>query len=192
MKLFVGVAGTHSTGKTTFCNELRQKLETHDIVVAMIPSFGKLAVELKIPLLHNHTYESTMWFIDKTIEAQDNTPHNSNVILVDRPVIDAFAYWKAAVEHRKHPVCEIELKKVHDVVKQQTPLYNYLLATELDHTIPIAANRNNDQDFRISVDSHLKDLLQRHGPNHRILSSSNRSAVLNGLINNILNDLKNG
>lgn len=188
-KLIVGVTGTHSTGKTTFCNELRQKLETHAIATAMVPSFGKLAVQLNIPVLHQHTYDSTIWFINKTIEAQSHASHKSTVVLVDRPVIDAFAYWRAAIDHRRVPMCEVELTKLRDIVEQQTPIYNYLVATEIDHNIPIAPNRDNDQMFRTSVDKHLKDTLQDLRIHHHILSSSNRSAVLNGLMEGILNDL---
>lgn len=188
-KLIVGVTGTHSTGKTTFCNELQQKLKTHDIAVAMVPSFGKLAVQLNIPVLHEHTYDSTIWFINKTIEAQAHTSNNSTVVLVDRPVIDAFAYWRAAIDHRRVPMCEVELAKLRDVVEQQIPIYNYLVATEIDQTIPIAPNRNNDQIFRKNVDKHLKDTLQNLKIHHHILSTSNRSSVLNGLTEGILNDL---
>ena len=68
--VFLGVTGTHSTGKSTFCEALKVSLECKGICVATIPSFGKLAVQQGIPLLTQHTYDSTMWFIDRTLEAQ--------------------------------------------------------------------------------------------------------------------------
>ncbi|MBN0336182.1 AAA family ATPase, partial [Pseudomonas aeruginosa] len=96
----IGVAGTHSTGKSTFCRELKAGLELRDIRVETVPSFGALAAQQGIPLLTQHTYDSTMWFIDRTLEAEHAARTNAEVVLVDRPVIDAVAYWSAAVEYR--------------------------------------------------------------------------------------------
>lgn len=190
-KLFIGVAGTHSTGKSTFCIELAEMLEGMDISVAIVPSFGKLAVSQKIPILKDHTFLSTMWFINKTINAQEKAASKSNVVLVDRPVIDAFAYWKAAINYRNAGVCSNEISTVRTIVESQSSIYNYLLATELDHTIKLGLGRDGDCEFRASVDMHLKQLLNDLQVPHTKLHPSNKQSLLADLTEKIIIQLRN-
>jgi len=93
-KYLIGVAGTHSTGKSSFCRALHESLKRNDIKVSAVPSFGRLAVKLGIPLLKDHTYESTLWFINKTLEAKKIALDSSDVVIVERPEIDSFLIGK--------------------------------------------------------------------------------------------------
>lgn len=174
----IGVAGTHSTGKSTFCNELRTALESKGIRVETIPSFGALAVQQGIPLLTQHTYDSTMWFIDRTLEAEQAARANAEVVIVDRPIIDAVAYWNAAVEYRGCEVAAHEIEAIGALMIGHSPNYTTVLATKLDPSIALGPGRDTDSRYRAAVDAHLHELLNRHSIQHQVLSPGAREALL--------------
>ncbi len=176
--IVIGVAGTHSTGKSTFCKELKAGLELKDIRVETVPSFGALAVQQGIPLLTQHTYDSTMWFIERTLEAEHAARAKADVVLVDRPVIDAVAYWCAAVEYRGINIATHELETIGSLMINHGPNYTTVLATKLDHSIALGPGRDTDSWFRTAVDTHLHDLLDRHAIAHRVLSPPARNRIL--------------
>ncbi|MDD1150256.1 ATP-binding protein [Pseudomonas sp. TNT2022 ID357] len=176
--LVIGIAGTHSTGKSTFCNELRTVLESRGIRVETIPSFGALAVQQGIPLLNQHTYDSTMWFIDRTLEAEQVARANAEVVLVDRPVIDAVAYWNAAVEFRGDEVAAHEVEAIGALMIGHSPNYTTVLATKLDPSIALGPGRDTDSRYRAAVDAHLHELLNRHSIHHQVISPGVREALL--------------
>ncbi|MNU92639.1 hypothetical protein D3C71_825630 [compost metagenome] len=184
--VMIGVTGTHSTGKSTFCSDLRQLLEQQDIRVASIPSFGKLAQEQGIPLLTNHTYDSTMWFIDRTLEAQQAAIVDADVVLVDRPIIDAVAYWNAAVEYRGTSATTQEIDAVHAVMHDHCPTYTMLVATRLDISVPLGPDRDANPAFRQSVDSHLHKLLAGLELRHHMLFPQVRDSLLANMHSEIL------
>lgn len=185
-KVIVGVTGTHSTGKSSFCAELRQALEVQGLSIASIPSFGSLAYAQGIPLLTNHTYDSTMWFIDRTLEAQHAAIVNADVVLVDRPIIDAVAYWNAAVEYRGTTAAAHEIDAVHFLMRDQCPAYAALVATKLDASIPLGPNRDSDLRFRESVDRHLHLLLADLQMPHQMLFPQVRESLLSNLQTEVL------
>jgi len=184
--VMIGVTGTHSTGKSTFCSDLRKSLEQQGIRVACIPSFGKIAQEQGIPLLTNHTYDSTMWFIDRTLEAQQAAIVDADVVLVDRPIIDAVAYWNAAVEYRGTSATALEIDAVHAVMYDHCPTYTMLVATRLDTSVPLGPDRDADPAFRQSVDSHLHKLLADLKFHHQMLFPQVRESLLTNLQSEIL------
>lgn len=174
----IGVAGTHSTGKSTFCNDLKVSLELKGVHVATIPSFGKLAVEQGIALLTQHTYDSTMWFIDRTLEAQQTACANADVVLVDRPIIDAVAYWYAAVEYRGASAASYEIDAIDALMLSHCQNYTAVVATKLDTSVALGPGRDTNSHFRELVDTHLHQLLGRLGIKHRVLFPQVRESLL--------------
>jgi GTPase SAR1 family protein len=55
----IAVAGTHSTGKTTFIARLAHELRRDKITVAHVADLGEDAMSLGLPLLDNHAWAST-------------------------------------------------------------------------------------------------------------------------------------
>jgi thymidylate kinase len=187
--LVVGVAGTHSTGKSTFCGEIKQILETNGVKVAIVPSFGKEAVEKGIPLLTDHTFDSTMWFIEKTLNAQKILCTTAQVVLVDRPILDAFAYWNAAVDYRNASRDEREVNEVRAIVSSHQDNYTALVVTKLDISVALGENRDTNQLFRQFVDMHLHRLLESMAIKHNVLTQKEKERILSALCHELLNKL---
>jgi thymidylate kinase len=183
--IVIGVAGTHSTGKSTFCSDLKASLELKGVRVETISSFGALAVQQGIPLLTQHTYDSTMWFIDRTLEAEHVARANAEVVLVDRPIIDAVAYWNAAVEYRGTYAAAHEVEAIGSLMLKHCSNYTTVLATKLDTSVALGPGRDTDTRFRASVDTHLHELLGRLSINHRVLSPAVREALLEELTTDV-------
>lgn len=176
--LYIGAAGTHSTGKTSFCDSLEKQLLAKGIRVARVPSFGKEAAAKGIPLLHNHTYQSTLWIIERTIEAQLDAEKKGDVVLVDRPVPDALAYLRAAMEFRSECPDPSKISEIEEMVQKELLRYDFLFATVLDQSIPLGQGRDSDLRFRALVAKHLDQVLQDLNASHQKLSTKNFNCLI--------------
>jgi GTPase SAR1 family protein len=94
----IGVAGAHSTGKTSFLLNLRDQIEKLGRQSVLVPDFGDVAVKHGVPNFTNHTFESTAWYIAKGIEFESRLSLENSIILVDRPIPDAVGYLAAALQ----------------------------------------------------------------------------------------------
>ncbi len=100
----IAVAGTHSTGKTTFLTRLRHLLETAGYQVASVAVPVAAARDHGFPILREQTAATTLWIITTAIAAELAAARRADVVLVDRPVTDALAYHLAAHAWRGEPV----------------------------------------------------------------------------------------
>lgn len=101
--LTIAVTGAHSTGKSTFLAKLAHELRQHDIEVATAADLGEQAQQIGLPILHSHTYASTLWIMTRGISNEIATWPHADVLLIDRPVPDALGYYLAALDYRAEP-----------------------------------------------------------------------------------------
>ncbi|WP_447868221.1 AAA family ATPase [Rahnella aceris] len=189
-KYLIGVAGTHSTGKSSFCRALHESLKRNDIRVSVVPSFGRLAVKLGIPLLKDHTYESTLWFINKTLEAKKIALDSSDVVIVERPEIDSFSYWKAAINCNKKDWPIEERNIIESIILNESKCYTHLFATNINNSIPLGPGRDTDIEFRNSVDFYLHQSLQTLSLKFTELRSDDHQNILIRLKKEILTSME--
>jgi len=91
-------AGTHSTGKTTFLPRLEKELTRRGFSTKYVHDSAVNARDLGFPILRDHTFESTAWFMAEAIRLETVASLSADVILADRPVPDALGYLIAALE----------------------------------------------------------------------------------------------
>src|SRR5688572_12177198 len=96
----IGIAGTHSTGKTTILEFVGQKLQEAGFSTARVSDLASAARDAGFPILREHTFSSTLWIISRGICEELAAALKCDVILVDRPAPDALGYLYAALEHR--------------------------------------------------------------------------------------------
>lgn len=63
--------------------------------VASVADLGENALRMGLPILENHTWASTLWFMTRGISNEVEAWSHADVILVDRPVPDALGYYRA-------------------------------------------------------------------------------------------------
>ncbi|WP_280425691.1 AAA family ATPase [Nocardia carnea] len=176
----IAVTGTHSTGKSSFLHALAEQLHRDGIEVAIVADLGAEAVAHRLPILDRHTWATTLWFITRGIAAETHAWLNADVVLVDRPVSDALAYYEAALEFRGEQPEPQNMTQLEALVTHHTRNYDLILRTVLDHTIPLDLSkpRGTDLEFRALADRHVAKVLERHGIEHDQLLSNGRTRAV--------------
>lgn len=145
--LAIGIMGPHLTGKSTFVSRLSLELRKSGYQVATIPALVERAQRLGIPILHNHTWASTMWFITRGISDELEAWAHADIILVNGAVPDALAYYQAALEYRGDEASDAEIEHLEDLVRHHSSNYNLLFRTAVAGDAH-AEDGNRDDDER--------------------------------------------
>jgi thymidylate kinase len=176
----IGVVGTHSTGKSTFIARLAHELRRQHIEVATVADLGEEAQRLGMPILYNHTWASTLWIVTRGISKELEAWVHADVVLIDRAIPDALAYYRAALDYRDEEADPVELSNLEDVVRGHSARYDLLFRTTLDASIPIGAAkaRDDDQDFRRLADHYVHIVLEELQLSHERLSADGHDEAL--------------
>ncbi len=157
-KIKIAIAGTHSTGKSSFLTTLKDMLEQRRLRVAQLPSLATAARAKGFPILRDHTYDSTLWIIGACMQQEAEACLAADVVLVDRPVLDALAYLTAALDVTGRELPAAKLLSLKAIVAGHSRTYDKLFVTELDPSLPLAPGRDPDLIYRAAVATHLNEL----------------------------------
>lgn len=147
MAIKIGIAGTHSTGKSTFMHSLSKALISQEYSISTIGNFATEAKKRGFPTLRDHTFKSTLWIITFCISQELEAELNSDIVLVDRPVIDALGYLYAALNYSGRKISTDEKKYLTSIVKSHSPSYNLLFKTVLNKNIGLGLEKERDADL---------------------------------------------
>lgn len=167
----LGVAGTHSTGKTTFLSELESRLAERGLRTSRVGDLATAARAAGFPILHNHTFESTLWIMTRGITAELEASQQADVVLVDRPVMDALAYLFAALAHRGVKLPRDRREYLLDLARHHARTYALICKTVLNPNIPLSAGRDQDLNFRKAVANELDGIFSTLSLAHRLIES---------------------
>jgi hypothetical protein len=170
--LTIAVTGAHSTGKSTFLARLARQLREHDLEVATVADLGEQAQQIGLPILHSHTYASTLWIMTRGISNEIGTWPHADVLLIDRPVPDALGYYLAALDYRDERPDPTLLGNLRTLAAQHAVHYDLIFRTELDHTVPLGSNKARDDNtrYRRLADHHIAAVLHDLGIGHELLA----------------------
>ncbi|GAA3040642.1 hypothetical protein Aglo01_30970 [Actinokineospora globicatena] len=178
--IMIGVLGTHSTGKSTFLARLAHELRLHDIQVATVADLGEQAQRIGLPILFNHTYASTLWFITRGISNELEAWLHADIVLVDRAAPDALGYYRAALAYRDEQPDPVAVAALESMVRSHSEHYDLLLRTTLDPDLPLGRNKRRDPnlDFRALADQHVHQVLLDLDLPHEQLNSDGHQQAL--------------
>ncbi|QBF26043.1 hypothetical protein EXN22_10150 [Pseudomonas tructae] len=151
MAYFLGIAGTHSTGKSTFIETVESQAKARGISVLKISDTATKCQKSGFPILEEHTFESTLWILVSVIKAELEAELNAELVLVDRPVLDALGYLEAALKATGRRISTEERNYLYGLARFHTDRYTLLLKTKLDETIPLGEGRDPNMEFRRSA-----------------------------------------
>lgn len=176
----IALTGTHSTGKTTWINRLANELRRNRIEVAKVADLGLHAQQVGLPILADHTWASTLWIITRGISNEIEAWTNADVVLIDRSVPDALAYYEAALEYRGQPADPHRIEHLEDLVANHCFNYDLTLRTVLDPRLPLGVckPRDTDIEFRALADRHVEKVLNRLDIAHDTLPSDGHARAL--------------
>lgn len=178
--MYIGICGTHSSGKTKFLSELKSRLEREGCSSTIIGGLPKEAAEKGFPILREHTFETTLWIVSTCVARELEGSLNSDVVLVDRAVPDALGYYLAAMKSRQEKVDHTEWKYLEEIARHHSKRYDLLLKTIVDKSIPIGEEKSRDTDplYRELVNDVLDDVLDKCSDNWHPLRMDNREKSL--------------
>ncbi len=188
-KIKLGITGTHSTGKSTLITQLGIKLKERGFRVKCVSDLATEAYKSGFPILQNHTFESTLWIMSRGISCELEASLQADVVLVDRPIMDAMAYLLAALNHRGCNLTPDESKYLFDLAQHHARTYEVICKTVLDPNIPLGAGRDKDMTFRAAVDDQFKTVFSKISVSPRFVET--RPEFINLLINDIEAALQN-
>lgn len=174
----IAVAGTHSTGKTSFVTALQGRLEAMGLKVVYVHDSAEDARALGFPILKGHTFDSTSWIMAEAIRLEAAASLRAEVILVDRPVPDALGYLIAALRSTGRSIDSIRMERLERICAAWVGEYDLLFVTELDETIPIGPGRDDDLAFRAAAGRAVTEVIGRLGVEHHVLRAGGEKSAL--------------
>ncbi|WP_034300195.1 AAA family ATPase [Herbaspirillum sp. RV1423] len=152
MAHYIGIAGTHSTGKTTFTELLTRKATVAGLTVTRVGDIATQCQKEGFGILKDHTFESTLWIMTAVINAELKAGLQLDLVIVDRPIQDALGYLEAALISTKRQITAYEYEYLYTLARLHQRRYIANFKTQLDNTIALGPDRDKDLDFRILVD----------------------------------------
>lgn len=148
---------------------LEQELSGRGFAPSYVHDSAVSARELGFPILRDHTFESTAWIMAEAIRLETVASLTADVILIDRPVPDAFGYLVAALEVTGRRLEPSRLKCLETMSAAWVNEYDLVFMTELDASIPIGPGRDNDEQFRVAAGLAIASLLTHIAPGRVIV-----------------------
>jgi len=178
----IAITGTHSSGNTTFLQNLEQELNGAGLRIQRIGDFARRAQGLGFPILTKHTYESTLWIMAECLRCEAEASLQSDLILVDRPVIDALGYLQAALQLSSRTLDSRRSEELMTIATTHTPDYDVLIRTALDSNIEVGKGRDLDGEFRVAAATAIERLVNQIEPNALILTSANGKELVQRVV----------
>lgn len=187
----VGIAGTHSTGKSTFLEQLNDHLARDGARIGRVGDLATAARDRGFPILTEHNFDSTLWIMAEGMRQEAEAALVNEVILVDRPVFDALGYLYAALEISGRSLPDRQLDELRAIAVAHAGDYDLLVMTELDPVIRLGEGRDRNHDFRIAAGSKIRMIADEAGLEPFILTSANGDAVLDQVLTSVHQRLAN-
>ncbi|MFH0857239.1 MAG: ATP-binding protein [Candidatus Magasanikbacteria bacterium] len=159
----ITIIGTHSTGKTTIIEQLKNTLQIHGKEVFVIQ---ELARECPLPINETTTLEAQKWILENQIQRENEIDHTNRILITDRSSLDNFAYmYRALGENTPEPFEKLAVEHMST--------YDFIFKTQkLDIDATRDKVRSTDYEFRDTMDWLIYHLLEKHTVPYYLLRTS--------------------
>jgi predicted ATPase len=173
----VGIAGTHSTGKSTLLRSLENAFKAEGLRVTWVKGLAEAARAEGLPILKEQNEDTARWIIEEGIRREAVAIAESDIVLVDRAVIDALGYLEAALHVTGRSRVAEQFSALEERALAHCKSYDILVVTKLDEAIPIGEGRDSDTQFRVAADKHVSAFAAKLDRSCLIMSSGNRDVI---------------
>lgn len=163
MPKFIAFTGTHSTGKSTFVDNLTDIAEKRGLRIGKVKDNASECAKAGFPILKDHIFSGTLWIMATVIREEQHEGLDADLVIVDRPVPDAIGYLEAALALTGRDVSSEDRNYLYALAKLHAPRYDLLFKTVLDESIPLGPGRDPDLAYRKDVDSRISTVLSQIG-----------------------------
>jgi deoxyadenosine/deoxycytidine kinase len=177
--LKIGIAGTHSTGKSTFVKALQERFRECGVGTETVADLAIAARDAGFPILREHTFESTAWIICRGISLELEATLRARVVLIDRPVPDALGYLRAALQWRRGSISSGQTEYLETLVRLHASTYHRMFLTTIDSSIPIDTSQERDMEptFRQMASDSIGSVFRDLKLPHSVLPVAEREMV---------------
>ena len=174
----IGLCGTMSVGKTTLVNELKKLPEFKDYKFATERS--KYLNSLGIPLNTDSTLKGQLVFA-----AERAAELMQEKMITDRTIIDVMAFCELS-----DSMSEAEKQHISGVLWHLIKEYDIIFHID-DLSIPIEDNgvRETNKDYRISIDSKIREIITEYRDQCKIVNISGTTEDRINRIKSVLNNM---
>lgn len=182
-KIKIGISGSHSTGKTTFIKRLEKSLSDKSI---KFKSVSDLAIKCPLPILCNHTVESTLWIASKGITDEVETEYKYDIVIADRPILDCWAYFNAVCKNR-YEETNPKLQTLKSMISNWLPTYDIIYQTVINENISIEDNKGRylKEEYRSQIGTEMINASRQFNITPRLLTYNNTDTELEFILTQI-------
>ncbi len=150
MGIKIAIMGTHSTGKTTFTQQLAEYLKFKGKKVEAIT---EIARKCPFPIHENTTLKAQDWIIKTQID-EENKKSNYDFLVCDRSVFDdyAYLYYALKADHKEIYSDVLDHMKTYDVL--------FLTKSKEDSKAEDDGFRSTSDEFRIEIERIIYNKLE--------------------------------
>lgn len=177
----IGIAGAHSTGKSTFIDELQSRLSANGLRVAVIRDLARAARSAGLPILGAQTVDTALWIVAEGIRREVEACLEHDVVLADRAVFDAVGYLEAAFAHSGRQADLVRIARVRNLAIGYSQDYDAVVVTVLDPEIPLGPGRDSDLVFRRLAGERIQALTLDLGRPFHLLTPATREVLCDDL-----------
>jgi adenylate kinase family enzyme len=172
-RIKIAISGAHGTGKTTFLKSIKNELDNASIQCIFLAGLAK---KNRLPIMRNQNIESTLWMVTEAIaqELDAGADVNLKVILVDRPVIDYWAYMKASPAFTESKDSPIYIT-LENLIRNWAATYDLAYQTVIDNNMKIEDNNSRDLDpeFRKGIEREMQAAVRFFNITSKTLTTAN-------------------
>ena len=175
----ISISGTHSTGKSSFVQSIASSLRGAGVSFGIV---GDLAAKCPLAILRKQGIAGTIWITATAIAKEVAASDSCEVVIVDRSVVDPWAYLHSA---STSPSKTTEYDALERIVESWVGTYDLMYKTVVEPNISIENNglRDLDPAYRAAVDASFSTAFQRFDLNPRYLAYSGINSELRWLWN---------
>ncbi|MGH7801090.1 MAG: AAA family ATPase [Thermodesulfobacteriota bacterium] len=187
--LKIAVSGAHSTGKTNFLTKVAERIRSKGISYSLVTD---LAIRCPLPILRKHTVESTLWIVTTGIAEEIVAAYKADVVLVDRPILDAWAYLMAVLPNKSTVISTPQFKTLENTIRNWIHTYTLIYKARIDESIPIEDNKARDLDlsYRLEIEQQMELTYQMFGVQLKVLTAANALQEMEWLVNYLETNIK--
>jgi nicotinamide riboside kinase len=134
----IAIVGTHFIGKSTLCNNLLEYLNSEGFNAGLIEEVVR---HCPYPVNEMATLKAQDWILKEQKRREEELEKKHDVIVMDRGVIDNFAYWMRVAD-----IINLDQEKIEEREKEvfeHSKSYDMLIFLQ-----PFDSNKIKNDDFR--------------------------------------------